>query len=391
MGVKVKGILRIIISVIKLILNILLFPIVLLSCIVARYCNKKIDIGIGPLPLINNVYWKKALKLKGYTVETFANAVYFITDEFDFIYDRKNHRIYHSFPVLFFIRMIFRYKVIYIYFNGGPLQVVSVYRVLEPILLKIARVKVVVMPYGSDSQIFDRTPNKLTVHSLCQDYPDFFRYKYTMIRNNVIRWSRFADIVIGTMDSVDYLHFWNRIRQCHFALDTEKIQPVYNPPQDVIRILHAPNHKEIKGTKFIERAIEELRSNGYRIEYIFKQGLPNSELIKLIQSADIVIDQLIMGWHGMFALEAMAAGKPTICYMREDLVGLYEDAECVNRGEIPLINATPGTIKPVLEDMFENKEMWNEQGRKSRAYVEKYHSLSAVGDFFDEINHSIGI
>ena len=193
------------------------------------------------------------------------------------------------------------------------------------------------------------------------------------------------------MDSVDYLHFWNRIRQCHFALDTGKIQPVYNPPKDVIRILHAPNHKEIKGTKFIERAINELRDNGYQIEYIFKQGLPNDELIKLIQTADIVIDQLIMGWHGMFALEAMAAGKPTICYMREDLVSLYEDAECVGRGEIPLINAKPGTIKMVLQNMFENKEMWNEQGRKSRAYVEKYHSLNAVGDFFDEINRSIAV
>ena len=56
-----------------------------------------------------------------------------------------------------------------------------------------------------------------------------------------------------------------------------------------------------------------------------------------------------------------------------------------------LINAKPGTIKMVLQNMFENKEMWNEQGRKSRAYVEKYHSLNAVGDFFDEINRSIAV
>lgn len=383
--------LTILIVLMKTILNLFLLPVVLLCCIIARGCRRKVDIGMGPTPMINNVYWKKALCLKGYTVETFVNALYFITDEFDFVYDKKNHRVYNFLPVLFFIRIIFRYKAIYIYFNGGPLQVLPIYRILEPVLLKVAKVKIVVMPYGSDSQIFNRTPNKLTVHFLCQDYPNYFKYNYTTIKGNVIRWSRFADIVIGTMDSVDYLHFWNKIRQCHFAIDTDKIQPIYNQPGNTIRILHAPNHKEIKGTKFIEQAILELQKEGYPIEYIFKQGLPNNELIKLIQSSDIVIDQLIMGWHGMFALEAMAAGKPTICYIREDLLALYEDAGCINRGEIPLINARPGNIKEVLKDMCEHREMWKEHGRLSRAYVEKYHSLEVVGNFFDSINCDIGI
>lgn len=378
-------------ALLRVIINIILLPIVVLASYLSKLFAHKVDIGIGPLPMINNVYWKKAIQLKGYSVETYVNSVYYITDEFDYIFDREHSKIYSYFPIFLFLRTVWRYKAVYIYFNGGPLQTIAFYRRIEPVLFKIANTKVVVMPYGSDCQIFDRTQNKLTVYALCKDYPSFFKKNYNLIKANVCRWSKYADIVIGAMDSVDYLHYYNRIRQCHFAIDTEKIQPVYLKPEEKIRILHAPNHMEIKGTRFIENAIKELKEEGYSIEYIFQQGLPNHEFIKLIQSVDIVIDQLIMGWHGMFAMEAMAAGKPTICYMRSDLVSLFENACCIERGEIPLLNARPDSIKKVLKNLIDNKEEWNKIGRASRAYVEKYHSLDAIGNFYDEINRSIGI
>lgn len=381
----VKSIYRLI----RLFVNFIFFPIVVLGCLCINIFPKKVDVGIGPLPLINNIYWKKALEKKAYKVETYVNSLYFITDEFDYIFDKN--LIYRFLPILLFLRTIRRYKIVYIYFDGGPLQVLPFYRRIEPLLFRLANTKVVVMPYGSDSQIFDKTKNKLMVNALCQDYSVFFKQNYRIIKNNVYTWSRYADIVIGAMDSVDYLHYWNRIRQCHYAIDVEKIQPVYLEPQEVVRILHAPNHKEIKGTRFVENAITELKEEGYKIEYVFQQGLPNNEFIKLIQSVDIVIDQLIIGWHGIFALESMAAGKPTICNIREDLLYLYEGVGCIEAGELPLVNASIINIKEVIRNLVENKNKLNVIGKKSRAYVEKYHSLDAVGDFFDEINRSLKI
>ena len=60
-------------------------PLLFIASILARYLGKKkIDIGLGPEPMINNVYHKKALQIYGYTAETFVDSIYFITSEFDY-------------------------------------------------------------------------------------------------------------------------------------------------------------------------------------------------------------------------------------------------------------------------------------------------------------------
>ena len=61
---------------------IYLFPIAFLS----RLSRRKVDVGIGPDPLINNIYHKKSLNQKGYTAETFCYSSYYITDNFDHVF-----------------------------------------------------------------------------------------------------------------------------------------------------------------------------------------------------------------------------------------------------------------------------------------------------------------
>src|SRR5207253_2458320 len=46
-----------------------------------RLTAKPYDIGLGNLPLINNVYHKQALSKYGYKVNTFVYNVYFITSD----------------------------------------------------------------------------------------------------------------------------------------------------------------------------------------------------------------------------------------------------------------------------------------------------------------------
>lgn len=386
---------RAFISICKLFVDLAFVPVLLVSVIVSRYIPKKYSIGIGPLPMINNVYWKKALVSRGYTVETFTQDVYFITEQFDFVCTRKSNVFYYYLPVLLFIRCILRYECIYIYFNGGPLQRDKYLKRVEPYLLKLARVKVVVMPYGSDCQIFERTPNKVTVNNLCNDYPDFFRNCHARIVRQVDCWTRNADIVVGTMDSVDYMFFWNRIIPCHFAIDTNAIKPnecVFQKKKgDCIRILHAPNHMSIKGTEFLEKAIRRLKNENYPIEYVRIQSRPNNEIIQAIKDADIVVDQLVMGWYAMFAMEAMACGKPCICYIRDDLEDLFVKVGCLEKGEIPLVSASTDSIYEVLKGLLDKPEDLELIGEKSREYVERRQSLDVIGDFFSNINKDIGI
>jgi len=67
----------------------------------------------------------------------------------------------------------------------------------------------------------------------------------------------------------------------------------------------------------------------------------------------------------------MALGKPVICYIREgDLKFLPEQM----RRDLPIINATPATLCDVLREWLTvRRHELREMGRRSRAYVERWH------------------
>ena len=54
----------------------------------------------------------------------------------------------------------------------------------------------------------------------------------------------------------------------------------------------------------------------HEIRYVEVTRLPHAEAMKLYAQADLVIDQLLAGWYGGFAVETMAMGKPVVCYIR---------------------------------------------------------------------------
>ena len=157
-------------------------PALFLLSLLSRLSRRKYDVGIGPEPLINNIYHKKALCSAGYNVITFVKLIYYITSDFDVRFFSRN-RIINAFKYkilyLDYLYLIFKVKSIYIYFQGGVFLYTKYLWRLESYLLKAAGVKTVVMPYGGDVQSFDKTPNLLFKHAHSQDYPDhrLFRRK----------------------------------------------------------------------------------------------------------------------------------------------------------------------------------------------------------------------
>jgi glycosyltransferase involved in cell wall biosynthesis len=372
---------------------ILIVPIFLLTCI-ARYYPKRIDVGLGPEPLINNVYHKKALEKAGYSAQTFVSEVYYITDDFDI---RADLIFKYPFNVLryyyLYIISIFRYRCLYIYFNGGPLFITCILAKFEPFLYRLANVKTVVMPYGGDIQEMSRCPNLLFKNSVCRDYPQH-RYRRRKIASKIDLWIKHADHVIGGADWVDYIYYWDTLMLGHFSIDLDKWKPVTHTHErsntdTLFRILHAPNHPNIKGTHYLIQAVEQLKEEGYPIELTILQKVPNYEIQKKMSEVDLIADQFVIGWYAMFAIEAMALEKPVLCFIREDLEEFYINAGLLKINELPLIHCTPGSIKKILCELIQNREKLNEIGKKSRKFVEKHHSLEYVGSVFSEINHSI--
>ena len=56
---------------------------------------------------------------------------------------------------------------------------------------------------------------------------------------------------------------------------------------------------------------------GHAIELVLVEGVPNDRALELYRTADLVFDQCLIGFHGYFALEAMAMGKPVVCFIRK--------------------------------------------------------------------------
>jgi len=227
-----------------------------------------------------------------------------------------------------------------------------------------------------------------------QDYSQFYKTRHNRVVWQVGYWCRYADAVITQGDYIEYLPYWNYARNSVICVDSARLKPDPDFQFNIgktVHIVHAPNHMAVKGSAFIEEAIQRLIEEGYRIQYDCLHGKSNDEVLETVKNADIVVDQLIIGWHGIFAVEAMAFGKPVIARTREDLLRTYEEIGCLKKGEMPLIDARPTTIYDVLKNLLDHPETWEDIGRKSRIYVEKHHSIEIVGKFFDVINRKIGI
>jgi glycosyltransferase involved in cell wall biosynthesis len=376
-------------------MELALLPVLAVASAVARLWPKRVDVGLGPEPLVNNVYHKRALERHGYTAETFVHTVYFTTDAFDVRADLLFRSALLQ-PVRWFylfLRAVFRYRALYIYFSGGPLFPTAWVWRLEPHLLHLAGVKVLVLPYGADVQDLSRCPNPHFKHAMSRDYPGH-RHQGRKIARRIDLWTRHADHVIGGCDWVDYLYYWDTLMLAHFSIDVEEWTPA-DPrptvPDAPLRILHAPNHRHIKGTQHLVEAVEALNQDGVAVDLEILEGVPNAEVHRAIARADIVVDQLIIGWYAMFAIEAMAMGKPLLCYLRPDLKQFYETAGLVRPGEIPIVECSTVTVRETVRHLALSRETLADIGRRSREYVLAHHSLAHVGRVFAEANRAMGL
>ena len=390
----------------RYIFEVALLPVLTIIAVCCRWKRKEIDVGLGPEPLVNNVYHKMALEMYGYGAETFVSDVYFITDKFDIRGDQlfrtefslMKKPLKYLASLCLFVMSLWRYRCVYMSFNGGPLGLVTaiLWRI-EPFLYKLGGVKIVVLPYGGDVQEMSRSPNLLFKHVYGQDYPDH-RFHRRKIASRIDLLTCYANYIIGGCEWVDYMYHWDTLMLAHFSIDVDVWKPgvrttdgSHDIRNEKIRVLHAPNHRAIKGTRYFTDAINELIEEGVDLELVMLEGVSNDRVKEVMASVDVVADQLIVGWYAMFAVEAMAMEKPVLCFLREDLERLYVASGLVAADEIPIIHCSPLTVKETIRELVLNRDKLSEIGKRSRDYVIKHHSTRAVGKVFDELNRSIGL
>jgi glycosyltransferase involved in cell wall biosynthesis len=135
--------------------------------------------------------------------------------------------------------------------------------------------------------------------------------------------------------------------------------------------VHAPSNYSVKGTKYVRQCIENLHNLNYDFQYIEINNCTKAEANLAMSKCDIFIDQLIMGSYGLAACEAMAMGKPTLCYIMPAVEALFPSS-------LPIVNTTIDNLIDKVTLLLDNSALRNEIGVKSRAYVEQYHDSTKI-------------
>ncbi len=175
--------------------------------------------------------------------------------------------------------------------------------------------------------------------------------------------------IIGSYDAIRWVPDAEVIPP---GIDVAAIEP--SPPSDRARpvIVHAPSHRGRKGTEHVIAAVEGLDADLELVE-----GLHHDEAFERYRAADIVVDQLNAGWYGLFAIEAMALGKPVVTFLHDEAVRRTEEAFGTR---VPIVSATAETLRETLRPLVADAARRREVGAASRAYVERVHDLEHVTD-----------
>jgi glycosyltransferase involved in cell wall biosynthesis len=185
-----------------------------------------------------------------------------------------------------------------------------------------------------------------------------------------LAYGRLADAqIVGSYDAARWIPEAEVVPP---GIDLSRIQPVAPRLEGPVRVAHAALSRRRKGTDLIVAACEEL---GVELDVI--ENVRHDEVGPRLAQADVVVDQLNSGWYGLFAIEAMAYGKPVVGYIHEEAAARTADAYGV---ELPIARTTKETLADDLRALVASGEERQARGAAGRAYVERVHDADKMAD-----------
>jgi glycosyltransferase involved in cell wall biosynthesis len=118
------------------------------------------------------------------------------------------------------------------------------------------------------------------------------------------------------------------------------------------------------------------------VELDLVEGVPHTEARERYRRADVVVDQLNAGWYGLFAIEAMALGKPVVSFLHDDARLRTREAFGL---DVPIVQATKETLTDALRPLVDAPAERRRLGTAGRAYVERVHDVDVLADRLLEI------
>ena len=163
-----------------------------------------------------------------------------------------------------------------------------------------------------------------------------------------------------------------------YAISVGKLEPELPTVDGPLRIAHAPSDRAAKGTAHLIAAVAALQARypgGCELELI--EGLPHAQALERIRACHVLADQLLIGWYGGVAVEAMMLGKAVIARIEhDDAARIRPDMASELSGAI--LQAGPADLYAVLERCILDRNAVIESARRAVAYAYRWHAPEKV-------------
>lgn len=187
---------------------------------------------------------------------------------------------------------------------------------------------------------------------------------------------KYADLIYSVPDqaglqSKPYYHLQIPIDLSKFIFN--------NNYRKIPNVLHLPSDPWKKGTDIIEKTINELISEGIKINFFSYRNVKHDEIPLLLQNMDILVDQIVFHGPAVLSFEAMAAG----CAVATKYI---EASPACFRPPVWSIDAY--NIKSRLAELFSDFELQQKLIVEGRRYVEKHNNSGKVtADILENLNN----
>lgn len=222
----------------------------------------------------------------------------------------------------------------------------------------------------------------------CERYDQTGKYCINVVRKlhgeGVARMQESIDVVISSM--VEYEHaralFGGYSARIPLPVDVSDIP--YRPANGLrskLRIIHMPTRKGFKGTVIVMQAIELLKQRRADFEFSVVQGLAFDEYTKVVESADVVIDQVWSQSAGMNGLWMLGMGK-IVLSGNSPLCKAYFPFG----NENPTIDAPPDAeqLCTELEGVLNRRQEIDGLAERGRSYIAKRHDHVAIARHYTD-------
>jgi glycosyltransferase involved in cell wall biosynthesis len=316
------------------------------------------------LSIIEKIVRKIAVfRKKRYENKEFKDGILYFPEKF----------LHHFALSIYVLCLMFKYDVFIL--SGGYMPMGKIFFPL----LKLLKKKIICVFHGSASR-----PPYMDGYYVPNDIEfsvSFVAEKTMQIRRFVDEVNKYADAIIDARVT-SLFHSKDIIDWFYVGCTAPTPNPIESDYNDIagdkksIRILHCPSRPIDKGTAEIEKAINNLISKGYSIDFVKIVGQPNSVVMEELSKCDFIVNELYSDCpSGSFLAEAASCGKPAVTggYYSE-----FIEKEIPAEWVIPNLFVLPRDIELAILRMITDTQFRQRIGNEAREFVPLNWSPTAV-------------